>query len=213
MSKYLQALRVEQSKTFSDPSFALILLGLTAAMAIFPGLICHALSSDIASSDNSTARMYVFSFAGRIGYLAPLIVGIISFGADFKNGGFARMIMVYGSRFIAYSAKVTNVALLSIMLGLLSVSFSYGTIFTVAHLGSNTIGLDQELFFMALRMVLAYALWGILGAGLGALFKNQVVGISTVSVLALFIEPVLTMIINESATLIPVGKFLLGPIN
>lgn len=102
MSKYLQALRVEQSKTFSDPSFALILLGLTAAMAIFPGLICHALSSDIASSDNSTARMYVFSFAGRIGYLAPLIVGIISFGADFKNGGFARMIMVYGSRFIAY---------------------------------------------------------------------------------------------------------------
>jgi ABC-2 type transport system permease protein len=99
-----------------------------------------------------------------------------------------------------------------------------GAVFGVAGavasigLGGSILGLtgidpafdSTETWLLAARMVLAMALWAVIGVGLGSLIPNQITSIVVVLAFTQFIEPILRLGTSVWEWTAHIGKFLPG---
>src|SRR5690606_7715185 len=69
---------------------------------------------------------------------------------------------------------------------------------------------DSEIWLMFARIVLAMALWAIIGVGVGALIPNQVAAIVVVLAFTQFIEPILRTVAGVVDWAAEVGQYLPG---
>src|SRR5690606_2859805 len=69
---------------------------------------------------------------------------------------------------------------------------------------------EAEILWMLLRMVVAMALWSILGLGLGSILTNQVAAIVLLLVFTQFVEPILRMVASIWEWSAQIGRFLPG---
>jgi ABC-2 type transport system permease protein len=199
---------------------AIIMFGYVAFTAALLAVIFSAMVDQLASApaapgaptlDTATLPPVIYSVATAIGYVFPLILGVLSSTAEVRY-------QTLTPTFLA-SPRRGNV-----LVGKLVVGAGAGALFGVIGLvgsmgaGAPLLALfdvdpllgESDTWAMAARIILACALWAIVGVGVGALIPNQIAAIVVVLAFTQFLEPILRLGTSFIEWTAHIGKFLPG---
>jgi hypothetical protein len=112
---------------------------------------------------------------------------------------------------VVLGGKLLVNAIAGAVLGIVALLASVGagaTILSLADIDTQ-LGESDTLALLA-RIVLAMALWALVGVGLGSLIPNQVAAVIIVLAFTQFVEPILRLVAGFVEWLAPVGRFLPG---
>lgn len=158
---------------------------------------------------------YVFSYAGRAAYFAPLLLGVFIVVADIREGAMSKLVTFGRGRLRALAVKTVVLIVFCVLLAvaLTGANVLSGWLGMSAGFGEGEGILSGDTALMMLRTVVVFILWAVIGMGLGMLIRSKVFAIVLVFIFALFVEPMLTSLANESDSFAAVGKFLPGALN
>jgi ABC-2 type transport system permease protein len=154
------------------------------------------------NSDDGIARVFVSAGAGSIFALA---LGILASAGELRHGTAVQAFLAVPRRVPVIVAKVGACALLGLGFGLVCAAFCVALALPWSASEGQAISLtDGQLWAVLAGVVLSTALYGALGAGLGALLGNQVLGLLVALGWFVVVESALTAALPE------VGKWLPG---
>ncbi|MFJ4159859.1 ABC transporter permease subunit [Microbacterium testaceum] len=198
------ATRSEYTKQFTTVGWwvlAIVLVayvGFTAAALafVFGGVASGELTGangPAVSSEGVPALVY--SSATAVGYVFPLLIGTLMVTTEFRHKTLTPTFLSTPRRGVVLVGKF----IVGIVVGLL-----YGVLGSIAAVAAGAgvlsiFGIDSELgrsdtWVLIGRMLLAFALWALVGIGVGTVVRNQVAAIVIVLAVTLFIEPIVRTI-------------------
>jgi len=194
------ATRSEYTKQFSTAGWwvlAIVLVayvGFTAAALafVFGGLASGELTGANGPAMSSAGvPSLVYSSATAVGYVFPLLVGTLMVTTEFRHKTLTPTFLSTPRRGVVLVGKFV----VGIVVGLL-----YGILGSIAAVAAgagvlSVFGIDAQLgasdtWVLIGRMLLAFALWALVGIGVGTVVRNQVAAIVIVLAVTLFIEPI-----------------------
>ena len=220
----LRALASEFDKVFTTRMWWLIALLLVAYVAFLAGGFGAFLgwsieNPDLAENTGNNTQLppgmrlapLLYSFASSVGYVFPVLLGALSVTGEFRHKTLTPTFLAEPHRSTVLSAKFVSQLIVGAGLGVIAFATSVGT--GAAALAA--FGLDTELdtsdtWALIGRGVLAMALWGTIGVGLGTLVTNQVAAIVIVIAFTQFVEPILRLAASLNDVTAQVGQFLPG---
>lgn len=142
----------------------------------------------------------VYSLGAGITYVFTLVAGIVVVTGEYQTGTMAQTLLANPDRRAVYLSKVLAAALSGLVFGAATLAASVGT--TAALLATE--GLSPHLGESAVAQglggtVATLTLWAVIGAGLGALVRNQLVAVVAVVVLSQAVEPMLRIALPGGA--------------
>ena len=168
--------------------------GLTAAML---GLVCllvlvHAFAL---SEDNANFRneMHVFGW-GQLGVVFAALFGALSITGEYRSGTIRPTFLATPQRGRVLAAKIVVCGFVGALFGAASEALTIGigsAVLSARGLPNELGGADYAQLFAG--GVVAAALWGPLGLGLGAILRSQVAVLIGLCAWLLFVENVLIM--------------------
>ncbi|MBA2766243.1 MAG: ABC transporter permease subunit [Solirubrobacterales bacterium] len=159
---------------------------------------------DAALSGENGVRS-VLPLGGGTAYLFVLAVSIIGMAGEYRHGTIGHTLLAAPERWQIIVAKVIAYALVGLVFGALAVGLTYGI--SDPWMESKDAGwsLENTLPTEIIAGSLAgNALFGVIGVGLAALLKDQVLALFTGIGLTLLIDLILSGVVPE------VNKFLPG---
>lgn len=153
----------------------------------------------------------IYTFASSVGYVFPVLLGALAVTSEFRHRTLTPTFLADPHRSVVLAGKFVSQFALGAGLGIAAFATSVGAgAGALAAFGLET-GLDQgDTWALIGRGVLAMALWGAIGVGLGALVPNQVAAIVIVIAFTQFVEPVLRLAASFSDLTAQIGRFLPG---
>lgn len=153
----------------------------------------------------------IYGFASSVGYVFPVLLGALAVTGEFRHKTLTPTFLAEPHRSTVLSAKFVSQLIVGAGLGVIAFATSVGT--GAAALAA--FGLDTELdtsdtWALIGRGVLAMALWGTIGVGLGTLVTNQVAAIVIVIAFTQFVEPILRLAASLNDLTAQIGQFLPG---
>jgi ABC-2 type transport system permease protein len=164
--------------------------GITAG-AVGLVLLIVVLSLSLDDSLNTETNVHdLLSVAGFSGLLA-LVLGVVVGAGEYRHGTIAWTLLVTPRRLRAVSAQVLACGLAGIAIGL--TAFVLATAVAIPWLSARDAPLPSvsELLELVAGVVAYAGLAAALGAGLGALLRNQVAGVVIVLVGLFVVDPTL----------------------
>jgi ABC-2 type transport system permease protein len=153
----------------------------------------------------------VYSTVTAVGYVFPLILGTLSITSEVRYQTLTPTFLAQPKRGRVLVAKLIVLALAGAGFGVIGLVASMGLGAPIlAATGNETALADSDTWALAGRIVLAMALWAVVGVGIGSLIQNQIAAIVVVLAFTQFVEPILrfgTSIWDWTAS---VGRFLPG---
>jgi ABC-type transport system involved in multi-copper enzyme maturation permease subunit len=217
----MRAIRAEFVKLLTTKMWWILLIVLTAYVAFTAGILALAFSGSLpepgGAPDPTTPQIpadalppIVYSIASSIGYVFPLLLGTLAVTGEFRHQTLTPTFLATPKRGRVLAAKLVVMAIFGALYGVVAVVGAVGT--GAAILSANgTTGLDDgDNWLMFARIVLAMALWAIIGVGVGALIPNQVAAIVVVLAFTQFIEPILRTVAGVVDWVAAVGNYLPG---
>jgi ABC-2 type transport system permease protein len=220
---FLRAIASEFQKVFTTRMWWLLAILLVAYVAFLAGGFGAFLgwaveNPDAAASAGQTQlppgmnlAPLVYSFASSIGYVFPVLLGALAVTGEFRHMTLTPTFLAEPHRSTVLAAKFVSQLIVGAGLGVVAFATSVGTgAAALAAFGLDT-GLDSsDTWALVGRGVLAMALWGAVGVGLGALVPNQVAAIVIVIAFTQFVEPILRIASTLSDVTASIGQFLPG---
>jgi hypothetical protein len=214
------ALKSELLKLTTARTWWVLLITMFGYVAFVSGLLAGvfgSLGDQLGSSSNapqlpdSALPPLIFSTVTSVGYVIPLILGAISVTSEFRYQTLTPTFLAGPRRGVVLGAKV-------VVLAGAGAVFALGALVASMGIGGGVLaasGIDPQFdsadtWLLAGRIVIATALWAVVGVGVGSLITNQVASIVVVLAFTQFVEPILrfgTSIWDWTAA---VGKFLPG---
>jgi ABC-2 type transport system permease protein len=222
--KALRALASEFEKVFTTRMWWLIAVLLVAYVAFLAGGFGAFLgwtieNPEAAENTGNNTQLppgmqlapLIYSFASSVGYVFPVLLGALAVTGEFRHKTLTPTFLAEPHRSTVLSAKFVSQLIMGAGLGVIAFATSVGT--GAAALAA--FGLDTELdmsdtWALIGRGVLAMALWGTIGVGLGTLVTNQVAAIVIVIAFTQFVEPILRLAASLNDVTAQIGKFLPG---
>lgn len=161
-------------------------LGLVLGLIALVGLGSAATASDAGGEFGEEMATWDVIRVGSIVPVFTLILGILVVTWEYRHGTITQTFLASPRREQVIGAKLV----LSLLAGAILCALALAMALAVASLWIS-VGLDQRHWELIGRMLLGAALWGALGAGLGALMQSQVGAIVTTFVWFLVAEPLL----------------------
>jgi len=192
----------------------LVLVGYAAFIAAILALFLGQLGPLLGGTADLPARDIadlVYSSATSVGYLVPVLLGALIVTSEHRHRTLTPTLLAEPRRGVVVTGKAiagVTVGAVTGVAGLLA-SVGIGAAVIAAGGGDPLLG-DPETWGLVLRAVLAMALWGLVGVGLGGLVANQVVAIVLLLVFTQFLEPILRFVGGIWEWSAQVGKFLPG---
>jgi ABC-2 type transport system permease protein len=153
----------------------------------------------------------IYSTATAVGYVFPLILGTLSVTAEFRYQTLTPTFLATPRRGAVLAAKLVVLGFAGAIFGVAGAVASIGLGSPIlAATGIDPALNDPETWLLAARMVLAMALWAIIGVGLGTLIPNQITSIVVVLAFTQFVEPILRLGTSVWEWTAHIGKFLPG---
>ncbi|MDQ1085366.1 MULTISPECIES: ABC transporter permease [Microbacterium] len=194
------ATRSEYTKQFSTAGWWVLGIVLVAYVAFTAGVLAFVFGG-VASGQLSGARGpapsvdgitgLIYSSATAVGYVFPLLVGTLMVTTEFRHKTLTPTFLATPRRGVVLVGKFV----VAIAVGLL-----YGILGSLAAVGAGAavlsiFGIDVALttadtWELVGRMLLAFALWALVGIGVGTVVRNQVAAIVIVLAITLFVEPI-----------------------
>lgn len=196
--------RSEYTKQFSTAGWwvlavvLVVYVGFTAGVLAlaFGGVASGALpgAQGTVPSTDSLAPL-VYSSASAVGYVFPLLAGTLMVTTEFRHKTLTPTFLATPRRGVVLGGKFV----IGVLVGLL-----YGVVGSIAAIGAGAgvfaaFGLDTQLtssdtWVLVGRMLLVFALWAVVGIGVGTVVRNQVAAIVIVLAVTLFVEPIVRTI-------------------
>lgn len=221
---FLRAIGSEFQKVFTTRMWWLIAILLAAYVALMAGGLgaffgWASANPDAAASAGGNTTLppgldlapLIYSFASSIGYVFPVLLGALAVTGEFRHKTLTPTFLADPRRTEVLSAKFLSQLVVGAGLGIVAFAVSVGAgAAALAGFGFDT-GLDtSDIWALIGRGILAMALWGAIGVGLGVLVTNQVAAIVIVIAFTQFVEPVLRLAASLSDLTANIGKFLPG---
>ena len=221
---FLRAIGSEFQKVFTTRMWWLIAILLAAYVALMAGGLgaffgWASANPDAAASAGGNTTLppgldlapLIYSFASSIGYVFPVLLGALAVTGEFRHKTLTPTFLAEPHRTVVLSAKFLSQLVVGAGLGVVAFAVSVGAgAAALAGFGFDT-GLDSsDIWALIGRGILAMALWGAIGVGLGVLVTNQVAAIVIVIAFTQFVEPVLRLAASLSDITANIGKFLPG---
>ncbi|KGJ77465.1 hypothetical protein GY21_07925 [Cryobacterium roopkundense] len=197
--------------------FAYIAMLASGLAALFGGIASGAIPAEVAGTGGAGTPSgaglppLVYSFGATLGYVFPVLIGALATTGEFRHQTLTPTFLANPRRASVLAAKSIALFVVGAVFGLVAVLASVGTgALTMSTFGVDPLLGDSDTWALVGRLVLAMALWAIVGVGLGVLVPSQVAAIVIVLAFTQFIEPLLrlaAMFIDVTAN---IGKFLPG---
>ena len=220
----MRAIGSEFQKVFTTRMWWLLAILLAAYVAFMSGGLGAFLgwaseNPDAAASAGGTTTVpagtelapLIYSFASSVGYVFPVLLGALAVTGEFRHKTLTPTFLAEPHRTVVLSAKFLSQLVVGAGLGVVAFAVSVGAgAAALAGFGLDT-GLDSsDTWALIGRGVLAMALWGAIGVGLGVLVVNQVAAIVIVIAFTQFVEPILRVVASLSDVTASIGRFLPG---
>lgn len=191
---------------------ALILFGYVGFSAVAIGFFLSLTPEEVAIPipDDFLAPL-VYSMATATGYVFPVIFGAMSITSEVRHRTLGTVFLATPNRLVVLAAKAVAGIVVGAVFGIVSLLASVGLGAPVlAATGQETLLGDSDTWLMLGRIVLAMALWGLVGVALGVLIPSQIASIVTIIAFTQFVEPILRTAAAFADWLGEVARFLPG---
>jgi len=196
--------------------FAYIAMLASGLAALFGGIASGAIPADVANTGGATPSLtglppLVYSFGATLGYVFPVLIGALATTGEFRHQTLTPTFLANPRRASVLAAKSVALFVVGAVFGLVAVLASVGTgALTMSAFGVDPLLGESDTWALVGRLVLAMALWAIVGVGLGVLVPSQVAAIVIVLAFTQFIEPLLRLAAMFIEVTANIGKFLPG---
>ncbi|WP_167140282.1 ABC transporter permease [Diaminobutyricimonas sp. TR449] len=191
----------EFAKLFSTRMWWLLLIVLVGYVAFISGLFAllfGALADQLGPQGGTPPEgiadlhQLVYSSATSIGYVFPVLLGALAVTAEFRHQTLTPTFLATPRRGRVLAAKIVALAVAGAGFGVAAFAAAIAVGAPLLGIGDVDPALDEtETWLLVARGILAMALWGVIGVGLGALVPNQVAVIVIVLAFTQFVEPIL----------------------
>ena len=221
MSSFIAATGAEFTKTFTTRMWwvlAVVAFGYVALMAGGLAAIFGFTSSQSELPEGMSPipgggepSALIYSFASSIGYVFPVLLGALAVTNEFRHRTLTPTFLATPRRGLVLGGKLVALFVMGGVFGVVGVLGSVG-------LGAPILAafdLETELgasdtWAMIGRILLAMALWGVVGVALGTMVPSQVGSIVIILAFTQFVEPTLRAVTMLADWAADVGKFLPG---
>jgi ABC-2 type transport system permease protein len=221
---FLRSLGSEFQKVLTTRMWWLLAIVLVAYVALLSGGFGAFLgwtleNPDAAAATGGTTALppgldlapLLYSFASSIGFVFPVLLGALSVTSEFRHRTLTTTFLAEPHRSTVLAGKFTSQLVVGALFGVIGFAASVATGAAALVAFDLDTGLDSsDTWALVGRGVLAMALWGAIGVGLGSLVPNQVAAIVIVIAFTQFFEPVLRFAAALNETTAKVGQFLPG---
>ncbi|WP_353828721.1 ABC transporter permease [Agromyces sp. SYSU T0242] len=153
----------------------------------------------------------LYSFASSIGYVFPVLLGALAVTTEFRHRTLTGAFLVQPHRTAVLSAKFVSQLVIGALFGVIAFATSVASGAAALAAWDLDTALDaSDTWALVGRGILAMALWGAIGVGLGAIVPNQVAAIVIVIAFTQFVEPVLRLVASLNDVTASLGRFLPG---
>jgi ABC-type transport system involved in multi-copper enzyme maturation permease subunit len=193
---FLNALSAEVGKILSTRLWWVLAIILFGYVALAAAGIAFALSVTPEEAGMSIPPGFlaplVYSMATATGYVFPIIFGALSITAEVRHRTLGTVFLATPHRSVVLAAKAVAGLVVGALYGVVALAGSVGLGAPVlAATGQETLLDDGDTWLLLGRIVLAMALWGLVGVGLGVLIPSQIGSIITILAFTQFVEPLL----------------------
>ena len=223
MTAFAAATRAEFAKILSTRMWWVLLIVLVAYVGLLAAGIAFGLGAlgssggdegppgTVAGLPLALVAPVVFALATSVGYPLPALLGSLSVTGEFRHKTLTPTFLATPRRGRVLAAKWVVLLVLGALFGAAALAATVG----LGAAGLSTFGLDPQLgesgtWALVGRAVLAMALWGLVGVGLGVLVPSQVGSIVIILAFTQFVEPILRTAAGFVDWAGEVGKFLPG---
>jgi len=153
--------------------------------------------SSLPGLDNPAMVRMVYGVPFEIGYLMPLILGVIMISGEFRHRTITPTFLACPKRSRVLLAKVVVAGVAGIAMGVVLTALSAGLgAALIAARGYPTLIGSAGIPRLLVMMVIGMGIWCIFGVGFGALLKNQIAAVVTAIVLVTIAESLLTLLLR-----------------
>ncbi|QAY59219.1 ABC transporter permease [Microbacterium protaetiae] len=137
------------------------------------------------------AAPLLYSIAASIGYVFPLLIGTLMVTAEFRHHTLTPTFLATPRRgLVLWSKTIVGVGI-GVVYAVLALIAAVGpSAGFLAGFGQPTALDDSDTWAMLGRIVIAFALWVLVGIGVGTLVRNQVAAVVIVLAFTQFVEPI-----------------------
>jgi ABC-2 type transport system permease protein len=164
-----ELLKLRTTRAWIGYVLALVALSAIAAAA-------YAGSVDLVDDENSDFSSDVLSGASFSGLVA-LLIGIVMVTAEWRHGTITRTLLVMPRRVRVLMAKELTALLVGALLAVIGVVVVLVVAIPVLLKRDASYDFDAGVALRVGQVVLASALWGAIGVGVGALIKSQTLAV------------------------------------
>lgn len=221
---FVRSIAAEFLKVLTTRMWWLLALVLVAYVAVMAGgfgafLGWSVQNPDAAAQTGSTTPLppglelgpLLYSFATSVGYVFPVLLGALAVTAEFRHRTLTTTFLAEPQRTAVLGGKFASQLVMGAVLGVVGFATSVGAGSAALAAFDLETGLDSsDTWALVGRGILAMALWGAIGVGLGALVPNQVAAIVIVIAFTQFVEPVLRLVASLNDVTAGIGRFLPG---
>ncbi len=144
--------------------------------------------------------------AGFTGYLLALLLGVLMVTTEFRHKTVTTSFLVTPHRPQFVGAKLISAAILGALLAVIMlVATLIGGGITLVTQGGSFSALVHQIPPVAPGMILVFALFAILGVGVGSVLTNQVAAIVVSLGWFIILEGILVSLVNGAARWVPTG--------
>ena len=214
----VRATRAELDKIFSTRLWWILALVMFVYVGSVAGILAGVFGGLDTSADPtapvldmSEIHLIIYSSASAIGYVFPVLLGALSATSEFRHQTLTPTFLANPRRGQVLGAKLIAMAIVGALYGVIALISSIGPGALILSLVGQDARLDDgNTWILAVRVILAMALWAAIGVALGTLVPNQVAVLVIVLAFTQFLEPILRSVSFIWEWTAQVGQFLPG---
>lgn len=219
--RIIAAIRSEFTKIFTVRMWWVLLVVLVGYVAFTAGLLAAVfggLGDQMAASGGNVPKIpdallppIIYSIASSIGYVFPVLFGTLATTSEFRHQTLTPTFLAQPHRGTVLTAKLVSLGVIGALYGVAALVASVGLGASIlAATGHSSALSDSDTWALFARVILAMAIWAVIGVGLGALIPSQVAAIVIVLAFTQFIEPILRLVASFWEWTAGIGQFLPG---
>lgn len=212
------ALRSELRKVLTTQMWWILALVMAGYMAFLGAVMAFSLTVEVSPEQGGMEPMdpqavaeAIYTLAPTLGYVFPLIMGALAVTGELRHKTITPTFLGEPRRSLVLVAKLVVQAGFGAFLGVVGTGAAVATGAAVlAVQGEPTMLGESSIWANLAWSVVALALWGVIGVGVGALIPNQIASVVVILAFTQFVEPILRMGLGAVDALSAVSKFLPG---
>lgn len=210
------AIRAEFMKLLTTKLWWILLLILVAYVAFTAGILGLAFGGLLPGEElpaEATVGLpaVVYSVATSIGYVIPVILGTLAVTGEHRHQTLTPTFLATPRRGQVLFAKLVALAVFGAIYGVAALIGTVGVGAPILALADVDPALGNgDTWLLFARIVLAMALWAVIGVGIGTLIPGQIAAIIVLLAFTQFVEPILRTVLSLVDGAAGIAKFLPG---